>query len=376
MSNRDDYLNLLTAFSVAVAARVPLMLWGAPGQGKTAVIESAEHQGWHVQTVIVSHYEPADFAGLPVVRPDGTVSFAPPSWAQRLAAHDGPSIGFFDEFSCAPPSTQAAALRPLTHYTVGALQLPPTVSWVAAANPADVAAAGWELAPPTANRFVHLDWTMPIDVYCESLVAGSWPELRMLSIPADYPARLAGARATVAGYLQARQSQLTALPSDPASRAKAWPSPRTWDYLSRLVALAQAVDAHPDVIRLLVHGAVGAPTGHEYLTFLAAAELVDPEQVLADPAASVFVGLRPDRVYVVLQSVLAAVCARPSPQRWQAAVEACAAAAGAGHVDAAVPVVRALLRENVRPAGAVIPAAIKVFAGPLALAGLLSAPAA
>ena len=31
------------------------------------------------------------------------------------------------------------------------------LSFVAAANPADVAAAGWELAPPTA-RAVHLDW--------------------------------------------------------------------------------------------------------------------------------------------------------------------------------------------------------------------------
>ena len=34
----------------------------------------------------------------------------------------------------------------------------------AAANPTDVAIAGWELAAPTANRFCHLDWSMPVDV--------------------------------------------------------------------------------------------------------------------------------------------------------------------------------------------------------------------
>ena len=49
----------------------------------------------------------------------------------------------------------------------------------------------------------------------------------------------------------------------------------------------------------------------------------------------------------------------------------CAAAATVCGVDAAVPVVRALLREGVRPDGADLPAEIKVFAAPLALAGLL-----
>ncbi|WP_156165603.1 hypothetical protein [Demequina rhizosphaerae] len=29
------------------------------------------------------------------------------------------------------------------------------------------AAAGWELAAPTASRFVHLDWAMPYDVFAE-----------------------------------------------------------------------------------------------------------------------------------------------------------------------------------------------------------------
>lgn len=135
-------------------------------------MESARESGWHIETLVVSHYEPADFAGLPVVRPAGTVDFAPPAWASRLAAHSGPSIAFLDELSTAAPSVQAAALRPLTHFVVGSLQLPDTVSWGAAANPADVAAASWELAPPTASRFIHLDWRMPVEIYAGSLVTG------------------------------------------------------------------------------------------------------------------------------------------------------------------------------------------------------------
>lgn len=132
--NRSGYEHLLQAAGICVSARIPALLWGDPGQGKTAAIESARGSGWHVETLIISHYEPSDFAGLPVLV-DGRVELAPPAWAVRLRDHPGPAIAFFDEFSTASPALQAAALRPLTHYEVGALQLPETVSFLAAANP-------------------------------------------------------------------------------------------------------------------------------------------------------------------------------------------------------------------------------------------------
>jgi hypothetical protein len=83
--------------------------------------------------------------------------------------------------------------------------------------------------------------------------------------------------------------------------------------------------------------------------------------------------MRADRVHVVLQSVLAAVAAAPTPERWTTAVQLCATAATLGDLDAAVPVVRALLRTGLRPADAAMPPEIRTFAGPLALAGLLPA---
>ena len=117
---------------------------------------------------------------------------------------DGPSIAFFDEFTTASPALQAAALRPLTHYEVGSLKLPDTVSFVAAANPADVAAAGWELAAPTASRFVHLDWSLPLEVYAECLVTGGWPALPVYADVPDLAARTAEQLVLVSGFLRAR----------------------------------------------------------------------------------------------------------------------------------------------------------------------------
>ena len=140
MRDTAEYEATLDAIGVCIAARIPFLLRGSPGAGKTAVLESAGLSGWHVETLIVSHHESSDFAGLPVVGPGGTVTLAPPAWAQRLADHDGPSLAFFDEWTNTPPSEQAAALRLLTHNEVGALQLPDTVSFGAAANPADAGA--------------------------------------------------------------------------------------------------------------------------------------------------------------------------------------------------------------------------------------------
>ncbi|HNI71032.1 MAG TPA: hypothetical protein PLO27_06900, partial [Marmoricola sp.] len=62
---------------------------------------------------------------------------------------------------------------------------------------------------------------------------------------------------------------------------------------------------------------------------------------------------------------------QPDVDRWTAAIEICANAAAQVGVDPAVPVVRALMRPDLRPDGAMVPPQISVFAPTLALAGIL-----
>jgi MoxR-like ATPase len=65
------------ALGVAVAARVPVLLRGAPGTGKTSAIRArAEAMVLPCETVIASIREPSDFAGLPVVAGGDSVRFA------------------------------------------------------------------------------------------------------------------------------------------------------------------------------------------------------------------------------------------------------------------------------------------------------------
>src|SRR5690349_6907773 len=192
------------ALALAVAANLPVLLWGEPGIGKSATLaQLAEGLGLPIETVIASIHEPSDFSGLPIVGDDPAtqgVPMAPPDWAIRIA-RAGTGLLFFDELSSAPPAVQAALLRVVLERRVGSLHLPDRVRIVAAANPPSSAADGWHLSPPLANRFVHLHWTHDPRVVTRGL-AGTWPAVGVPTIrPHRAPAALARARGIVAGFL-------------------------------------------------------------------------------------------------------------------------------------------------------------------------------
>ena len=171
MSRRNPAVE---ALGVAVAARVPVLLWGAPGTGKTSAIRAmAQTMGLPCETVIASIREPSDFAGLPIVVGDG-VRFAPPAWARRLA-EAGHGLLFLDELSTAPPAVQAALLRVVLERAVGDLTLPDAVAVVAAANPPEQAADGWDLSAPLANRLCHLAWQTDPRSVADGLAAAGRP---------------------------------------------------------------------------------------------------------------------------------------------------------------------------------------------------------
>ena len=54
------------AIKSCLTARVPVLVWGEPGAGKTSSIRAmAVEMNKPIWTVIASYREPADFGGLP-----------------------------------------------------------------------------------------------------------------------------------------------------------------------------------------------------------------------------------------------------------------------------------------------------------------------
>ena len=311
----------LEALTLAVAADLPVLLWGEPGIGKTAALQHlAATLDLPLTTVIASVHEPSDFSGLPVVGDDPAVQgvpMAPPDWAVRLVLQ-GRGLLFLDELSTAPPAVQAALLRLVLERRVGTLKLPPGVRIVAAANPRSSAADGWELSPPLANRFVHLPWQHDHDVVVRGL-GGTWPRAVLPALdPAALPGAVAFARRAVCGFLTVRPALVHRLPDGETRRGGPWPSPRSWEMALALTAFATAAGTSREVLSVLVRGTVGDGPGLEMLAYLDRMDLPDPEAVLADPAA-VVLPERGDLRQIVLDGVVEAVRRRPERVRWDAA---------------------------------------------------------
>lgn len=368
-----------TVLRAALAADIPTILWGEPGIGKTAILEHLAAMGtdgtgtdpYYLEVVIGSLRPVEDWSGLPVVQPDGTVVRAPDDWVRRVVDADGPSILMLDELSTAPPATQAAMLRVARERVAGSVRLPDTMRIVAAANEADVAADGFELAAPTANRFLHLDWTLDTDLWTEGLLSGfdtvvpTDADCRIVPSPSDD--RRAAKRMQVVGFLQTKPTLTQAMPNDPTAAGKAWPSSRTWTYVADL--LPYLPDDATDAIFTAVSGLVGEGAATEFVTWVKHHDLPTPEQVLADPSI-VDWNDRPDRVYTILTGVTGYTIGKGTKKAFDAAIRLMVAAGKAGRADAAASSVSRLYAN--RPNGAEIPkGALNVFLPTLIAAGLV-----
>lgn len=318
---------MTTTLSAALHANVPALLWGAPGTGKSATIAAlAAGRGDHLEVLsggILA--DPADITG-PLAVVDGEARYLRPAWLRRLLSADTAGNGtilFIDELTCASAQVQAALLRLVQERCAGETPLPAATRIVAAANPADQAAAGADLPAPTANRWVHVQWT---------LQPASWASW-MLAQPDARPER-----ASVAAYIHAHPAALLRLPGTETERGAAWPSPRSWDAAARLMA---ALPAGPDRLEALAC-AVGAAAAAEYAAWIRQADLPDPEDVLAGRAP---VPVRADARHAALLAVAAAVLGRLTAPRWARAWEILGAVAAEGR-DSAVIAAGVLARDK------------------------------
>ena len=354
MSDTTQRLTL-EAMQVLLAARVPVLLWGDPGTGKTTTIEKfAEAAGWGVETVVASLYDPTDIGGLPVCTPAGVV-LEPPAWARRVAGRDSDTLVFFDEINTATPATQNALMRVVLSGRVGDLDLGTKARFAAAANPPEQNSGAWELSAPLANRFAHLRWPLSIDEWAAAYLGG-WPSPEPLKTPDPDPGKVSFHRAMQTAFVRRRAGVLCAPPDTASlaadSAAQGWPSPRTWERTAACLAAADAAAAHPDVCALIAEALLGTAAAAEYLAFLAELDLPDPEALLADPA-SLVLPERPDQQLACLHAVAAAVAEHNTPARWAKGFEVCIAAARQDAPDIAMTAARTFAA--IRPPRARLP---------------------
>ncbi len=334
-----------------VKGNVPAVVWGEPGQAKSAKIEAAGRKsGYWTNTIIGSIRESSDYLGLPM-ETDGGVTYAPPAWARQANEADK-ALLIFDELTTTAPSTMKAMLRVLQERFAGDLPLADGVRMLAIANPPETAVDGWDLPAPIANRLGHIEWRFDADEWLTHVTTGfahtdttSFDDMVQAGTMVD-KARAGG---WVTGFLRHRPDLLAPeVPTDPTIAGRAWPSPRAWTNVISVLSEVPADDE--EVAALVVKGLVGEGAAKEFFAWLAVSDLADPEAVLADPHCVNWRIERPDRVFAMLASVEALTRFRGDARTWEKAIEVVAVVAECGKPDVAIPAARTLLT-SARPKG-------------------------
>ncbi len=237
------------AILALIPQQVPLHIWGAPGVGKSQIVASVARQlGYEFLDVRASQLDPVDWRGIPHVDA-GETTWATP----RFLPKQGVGLMFLDELTCAPQMTQAACYQLVLDRRLGEYSLPPGWVVIAAGNRAEDRGVHFAMPRPLRNRFVHLDLDTDVQEWCRWAIQ-------------------AHVRPEIIAFLRFKPDLLHQ-PGSPD--ANAWPTPRSWEMASRVLAggaqrqqAVQAIGHLPDIEFDLLAGTIGEAAAGEFSAFL------------------------------------------------------------------------------------------------------------
>ncbi|MEI7591403.1 MAG: hypothetical protein WCJ49_08880, partial [Deltaproteobacteria bacterium] len=162
-----------------------------------------------------------------------------------------------------------------------------------------------------------------------------------------------GKRGLVSAYLSTRPTSLLVFPENEANRSKAWPSPRSWDHASRVMAACATTE---EAIPLVV-GCIGEGEGISFFNWLKSMDLPTPQEVLNNPDAFE-VPSRSDKTFAILSNLVPFVKNNFEKKFWDAAWKVIGKVCDAKQPDvAAVYAIR--LAQGMKPEWGFPPAFIK-----------------
>ncbi len=220
------------AYVIPSAAQRPLFLLGAPGIGKTAIVEQvASELGVGLVPYSMTHHTRQSALGLPFIveRTYGNTSFQVSEYTMSeiiASVYDymdatgrDRGILFLDEINCVSETLYPSMLQFLQFKTFGRHQVPNGWVIVCAGN------------PPEYNKSVHEFDVVTLD------------HLRKLEVEPDLDAWLSYAHATgvhpaIVSYLDVKRDHFYAVESTPSG--KTFVTARGWDDLSRVIRLFEA----------------------------------------------------------------------------------------------------------------------------------------
>lgn len=269
--------NLWPSATPALAEAIPpLMVWGAPGLGKSTVIrEMAKSFGVGFIDIRLAQREPIDIRGLPVPKENGVEWLVSAEWPRDPKSK---GIILFDELTAADRSLQVAAYEFILDRRLGNLySVPPGWYICAAGNRVEDRAVATTMSSALANRFLHVELQSNMEDWIAWALAHD-------------------VHPSVSGFIRFRPQMLFSQQNENLERG--WPSPRSWERVSTMLKLLPA--DHPELLRHAVYGLVGNQAGVEFMAFHQLN--VEGEDVLGwmlDPEKKIVIPGKADRKYAI-----------------------------------------------------------------------------
>ena len=199
---QSDLLEIL----LNIAPSRPVFIWGAPGIGKSALVEQfAAEVGLPCVSLLGSQLAPEDIIGIPQIKGD-TSEFLPP----KMIARKEPYVLFLDELNACSQEVQKAFYSLIHERRIGEYYLPEGSIVVGAGNRAQDSAIVKTMSSALINRMFHVQ--LKAD-------ARQWIKW----------AQSAGLHSWVIDYIIQRPDHLF---SEPPKTEEPFSTPRSWHMLS------------------------------------------------------------------------------------------------------------------------------------------------
>lgn len=234
---------------------LPVAIIGESGMGKSALVkQTAKELGVECIDLRLATQEPGDLVGIPRAQGDRTVWLKPHWWPQ-----DGTrGILFLDELNRAPVEVRQAIFQLLTEWRMHEHVLPKGWSIVIAMNPDGKSGYQVEMLDPAMlNRLLQVTADLSVDDWL------AWAHKEKL-------------HQAVIGFISSQKSLLHKV-----KEQGAFPSPRTWEYVSNLLEFANVEET---CLTEVIAGLVGSEAAASFTGWIKKnyERPVSAEEILGD----------------------------------------------------------------------------------------------
>ncbi len=230
----------LPEFLLGVAPMRPVFIWGAPGIGKSSLVEQfARNLGLECVSLLGSQLAPEDIIGVPQIE-GGKSTFCPP----RTIAREEPYCLFLDELNACSHEVQKSFYSLIHEKRVGEYTMPAGSIVIGAGNRTQDSAIVKQMSSALINRMVHVHLEVSHRDWLE------W----------------AGANAIhgdIIAYIGLRPDHLW---SQPPKHEEPFSTPRAWHMLSDAISGFREIS--PAHMEALAFGCLSPPHAAQFVAYL------------------------------------------------------------------------------------------------------------